>query len=223
MRKYTGSLVDPLHFTNYHRSMPQLQATLLFSALVAGKAALPTARALTRLLDNAFEKRRTLYESIQHRGYVYPFPLLRPFNVPQLATMLREAGIGCYNRKCVTVHEIVRCGLNIKKCTLQELEQIHGIGPKTSRFFVLHSRPNQRLAVLDVHILEWLRDMGYDAPTHTPSSARRYAELERIFLRYADKADMSPADLDLRIWRQYRNPRNREVSLEERRSYAFAG
>lgn len=33
---------------------------------------------------------------------------------------------------------------------------------KTSRFFLLHSRENIKVAVLDTHIIKWLSHIGYE-------------------------------------------------------------
>jgi hypothetical protein len=81
------------------------------------------------------------------------------------------------------------------------LECIKGIGMKTARFFVMHSRPNQQLACLDTHILAWLKDKGHDVPKTTPSG-KKYLELETIFLAYCKRMSKLPADLDLEIWNE---------------------
>jgi thermostable 8-oxoguanine DNA glycosylase len=85
---------------------------------------------------------------------------------------------------------------------VQELESVKGIGPKTARFFLLHSRPNQEIAVLDTHILHWMRDNGIKAPKTTPSG-EKYLKFEKMFIDIAKKNDISIADLDLRIWTAY--------------------
>lgn len=209
-QKFQFALVDPIQFTNYNRTVPQLEAMLLFSVLVAGKAALPTARALDRFLNLALTK----YISKSK----YPFKVLNKpyFTRDRLAAMLRACGVGCYNQKCITVHQIVRSGLNLQTCTVDQLTAIHGIGPKTARMFLLHSRPNQRYAALDVHILHYLRDLGHDVPRNTPGSARRYAEIEQLCLRFADDLNMSPADWDLMVWNHYRRRNAQRGTTEER-------
>ena len=88
------------------------------------------------------------------------------------------------------------------------LESFHGIGMKTSRMIILHSFPGVRCAVLDTHILTFLRSKGHQAPYNTPSSRRTYLELEQNFLYLADKEGKTPADLDAELWRaaSYRQP-----------------
>jgi thermostable 8-oxoguanine DNA glycosylase len=73
---------------------------------------------------------------------------------------------------------------------------------KTSRCFIIHSRPNAQYAALDTHILKHMRSLGYDTPKSTPSK-KQYLHLEKEFLKLAKKADMSPANYDLMIWNKY--------------------
>jgi thermostable 8-oxoguanine DNA glycosylase len=79
------------------------------------------------------------------------------------------------------------------------LEQIYGIGPKTSRFFILWTRPNASFAALDRHILRWLREKGYQV-SKTPPTGKRYCELENIFLEEARQLNKSARQLDSEIW-----------------------
>lgn len=116
--------------------------------------------------------------------------------------MLQDSGIGCYNNKAKSIHQLAHAGLDLRTCTVDELEGIHGIGPKTARMFVLHTRPAAEVAALDVHILHYMSDRGISVPKSTPSG-RRYKELETKFLEMARKAGKTPADFDLEIWRKY--------------------
>ena len=92
--------------------------------------------------------------------------------------------------------------IDLETCTAEDLEAIPGIGQKTSRFFITHSRPNQNYAILDTHILAWLKSLGYnDIPKSTPAG-KRYQEIEQLFLFEAKKRNVSAADLDLQIWKE---------------------
>lgn len=83
------------------------------------------------------------------------------------------------------------------------------MGLKTSRFFLVHSRPNVRVAVLDTHILQWMKDEGYDVPRQTPTNKKKYREIEDKFLAECDKRGVSPAQLDLEIWKS----RNKKIKV----------
>ena len=73
---------------------------------------------------------------------------------------------------------------------------------KTSRCFIIHSRKDANYAGLDVHILHFLKDMGYNVPGQTPLR-KQYLEIEKIFLDIVRKSEMSVAEYDLMIWRKY--------------------
>ena len=108
--------------------------------------------------------------------------------------------MGQYTRIVNAFREVAKLP-SLTTITVSELEMVRGIGPKTARFFVLHSRPNQQIAVLDTHILAWMRSNGVNAPKATPT-LKRYLVLEDYFLREAWSRGMSPADLDLAIWKE---------------------
>ena len=93
--------------------------------------------------------------------------------------------------------------LDLTTCSLEDLLNIHGVGNKTSRFFLLHTRVGGNYAVLDTHILAWLRDHGIEnAPKNTPTDSKLYMELEGQF-RYLSRLEypyLSDAQIDLLIW-----------------------
>ena len=93
--------------------------------------------------------------------------------------------------------------MDLDRVTVDELVRVKGIGPKTARFFVMHSRKNERVATLDVHILKWLREQGVEnVPSQTPQNSLNYNRLEKAFLELAEKMGRTPAELDLQIWRE---------------------
>ena len=94
--------------------------------------------------------------------------------------------------------------MDLKTCTVEDLELIKGIGPKTARCFLIHSRPNQQLAGLDIHALRYLADQGYQVPKTTPTG-KKYKEIEGWFIKEANKAGKDVATFDLEIWNKYRN------------------
>jgi thermostable 8-oxoguanine DNA glycosylase len=67
----------------------------------------------------------------------------------------------------------------------------------------MYSRPDQRYAALDTHILKWLRSRGHDVPKSTPSSKKKYKEIEQLFLFIADDLGVDPSVLDSFIWQKY--------------------
>jgi hypothetical protein len=179
--------VDPYRITNYTRSVSELQEFLLFGIAVAGKKAMTIRDTLDRFLGGRLPGETPFEYIARLEGRDWLGGVLREVRLSPYGT--RERGFAAAAR----LHDL-------GDVTVADLEQIPGIGPKTARFFVVHSRPNVRHAILDVHILAWLRERGYEAPRQTPQSPRQYKRLEDAFLAEADRRGMSPADLDLMIW-----------------------
>lgn len=168
-------------------TLDDLQARLIYSMIVAGKAADFANQVIDRLLAG------------KPQG-VLPFAWLRTLTDDQLEAALREARSGNYTKLTRGLRELVDARLDLVRCTPAELQTVHGIGPKTARFWILWTRPGARYAALDVHVLRWLRGKGYDAPTSTPADPKTYDQLERAFIAEADQRGMTPRELDFAIW-----------------------
>ena len=183
-------MIDPTTITNYNRNQSELEEFLMFAIMVAGKPAKQTAQKL-----NQFLNMREDCES----------PLEFLDNLIQEGTLdnaMKNCRLGQYGRLGSAFRGIVQLRNRLHKASVDDLEAITGIGPKTARFFVLHSRKNASHAVLDTHILKWLRAHGEDAPKSTPSG-KKYTQLEERFIYWAGQYNMKIADLDLHVWKQY--------------------
>lgn len=184
-------MINPNEVTNFNRTPNELEEFLLFCIVVAGKNSQQQSVKLDKFL----------YDTMC--DYVSPFnriTLWMQENI--LLERLKTYKIGQYTR-ILTAFEDVSFSLKDKldTCTLEDLNSVKGIGPKTARFFLLHSRPNQNIAVLDTHILKWLGSKGHKVPKSTPSG-KKYKELEDIFLSYCKEYNMTPSELDLKIWKE---------------------
>lgn len=189
-------MIDPTKITNYNRTEAELEEFLLFCIMVAGKNAKQTAKKLDEFLFGTL-------------GIISPFDWVLSMvdigkvskNFPLECAMKRHK-LGQYKRLEKAFTGILQFKNRLKEVSVEELESVSGIGSKTSRFFILHSRPNQQLAVLDTHILKWMDAQGYDVPKSTPPKGR-YAIIEKQFLTECAKAGKTPAELDLEIWKSY--------------------
>lgn len=167
-------------------SIAELQRRLIYACIVAGKSA-----------NFAKQKMQKLFP----KNDECPFDDLLIWKEDgTLENRLMKARTGNYQKLQHIFGTLVISSFDLATCSVDDLETIKGIGPKTSRFFVLWTRPGARYAALDVHILRWLREQGYKAPKNTPSSKKRYAELEAAFLAEADKLGLTPGELDAQIW-----------------------
>ena len=117
-----------------------------------------------------------------------------------LTANLQASRLGQYNRLTKGFQESL--ALDLRTATVSDLTAITGVGDKTARYFLLHTRANQNIAVLDRHVLRHLGILGHKVPEGTPSG-KKYLELEKIFLQEAQNNKMTPADYDLMLWNQY--------------------
>jgi len=181
-------VIDPTNFTNFNRTYFELEEMWLFSCAVAGK----TAKTQARLLDAMLEKMpgRTPFAKIHNA-----------VTTGTLLQFLKDSGLGQYNRLERCYRESL--SLDLANDPVEKFEAIFGVGPKTARMFLMHSRPDQQFAALDTHILKHMRAKGIDAPKSTPPSGPTYRRLEGEFLKMAKRARKSPADFDLMLWRRY--------------------
>ena len=173
----------------FNRTDAELEGFFLFCICVAGKNADRTVKAINRL-----------FKPTQRPTYF----LRRLCKTKKLHGKLKEQGFGQYSRIEGAIHQWLDSKLNLRTCTIEELEQIHGIGPKTARMFVSLTRPKTNVAILDVHILRWLRSKGIDAPAQTPTG-KRYLALETKYLALAKKEHRDPITMDYEIWKESRS------------------
>ena len=186
--------INPKKITDFNRSQADLELFAVFAVCVAGKKAQQTA-------DKVNEHFRDVQTPTKQ---LTPFETIKSLIGANIfGGYLQHARFGQYKRIYRALRDLAESSIDLKTCTVEDLEAIHGIGPKTSRFIIMHSRPNQRLATLDTHILKWMRDQGIETPKATPQSKKLYKELEDKFLTLCDKCAILPSQLDLKIWKKY--------------------
>ena len=185
-------MIDPANITNYYLTPLELEEHILFWVCAAGKNGTVTARLLNKLL-------------LELDAYnIGSFNAIKQLGLWELSKTLKRNGIGCYNQKARTILELANSGLDLRTCTAEDLETIYGIGMKTSRCFIIHSRKNSNYAGLDTHMLKNLRMHNIQGvPFSTPTNKKLYKRLELEVLRLANESDMSPANYDLMIWNKY--------------------
>jgi thermostable 8-oxoguanine DNA glycosylase len=158
----------------------ELEWRLVYAIVVAGKSARFTNRVVALLRDLVLDRA----------------PIRTLVARPEYLRIARSGRYGLMNRALSVLDERRP---DLRTCSSTDLEVVPGIGPKTARFFVAWTRPDARVAVLDRHVLRWMRELGYDAPVATPAG-RKYLELEAFFIAEADLRGKTPRELDLEIW-----------------------
>lgn len=188
-------MIDASRITNFNQSQQELQESLFFWVMAAGKNGTRAAAITNQILTflNNYYPNENLFEQLKH------------YDETEIARMFAFYKTGCQNIKARTVYELIHSNIDLASCTAQDLENVYGIGRKTSRCFIVHSRKDTNHACLDTHILKFLRLMGIpNVPKSTPASRKSYEKFEKIFLQYASKYGMTPAELDLLIWNEFK-------------------
>lgn len=184
-------MIDPYRITDFARTDPELQELWIFCVSVAGKKATMIAAMVEDFLAGC-----------GHQGS--PFEKIRRMIAEDsLGRHLRRARLGKYGVLERAMRMTVSDGgPDLRTASPQELEKIPGVGPKTARFFILHSRPDAKVAVIDTHMLKFLRSRGFSVPDGVPTG-RRYAECEKIVIAEAEASGLTAADFDLAVWSHY--------------------
>lgn len=203
-------MINPYSITNFNRTDYELQEFLLFCIVVAGKTAHIQADKLDYFLNDSKNALKSFYsDELLHN--IKPFDIISLLNENNILLLqIIKAKLGQYNKiyKAFQCISNIKNKINLKECTTEELEKIPGVGLKTSRFFILHSRNTTSIAVLDVHILKFLKSLGHDVPKTTPNK-KKYYFLEQKFLDYCRNENIHPAEADLDIWKSYARKQNK--------------
>ena len=185
----TSDVIDPKNITDYNRTDDELQTFWIFCVLVAGKNSDTTSRLVSQLIAG-----RTRNET--------PFEFIKSFGLKDFHDYLVKNRVGQYDRISRALYSSTR--LNLRTCTRDDLMKIHGVGPKTARFFLLHTREFCDEIVLDTHILRWMREKCgiSDAPKNTPQKAENYAKYAGLckYLIEIHYPSLTLAQADLMIW-----------------------
>lgn len=185
-------MIDPTKITNFDRTSSELEEFWLFCIAVAGKTAAQIA-----LKIDAFLSPRLATET--------PFDYIRRLlDEGRLVDEMKKVKLGKYKLlEAGYSQSVSSSGPCLRNSSLRDLENIPGVRYKTSRFFVLHSREHADVAVIDTHVLKYLRDRGYgNIPTSVPQNDRYY-EIEDMMKAEVKLSGMSSADFDLAVWNHY--------------------
>ncbi len=176
-------MINPKQITDFNRSKRELEMFWIFCLMVAGKNSDNTAKVVARLFQDKEE----------------PFIYLQEQEFALRNTLVANR-TGQYYRYERAIKESIH--LNLFEAGIDELEAVYGIGPKTSRFFLLHSREGAEHVVLDTHVLKWLKMQGMDVPVATPTDKKKYRQIEAVALGLIKAAfpGLTMAQADLLIW-----------------------
>jgi len=187
-------MINPAKVTNYNRTQSELEEFILFCINVAGKKSAIEAPKLEVFIERAKDITKE----------TSPFNCIRKLiKLGRLNEIMHWAKLSPYAQRYNSYVAVSKIK-DLQTVTLNRLLQVPGIGLKTARFFLSHSREDFDEPMLDTHILRFLRDQGYvDAPKSTPSNENTYHYFANIFKNIARQLGKTVTDLDLEIWKQY--------------------
>jgi thermostable 8-oxoguanine DNA glycosylase len=189
-----NNLLNP---ANFERDDATLEEWLLLCIFVAGKSSKVQA-----------EKLKQFYEVLGNPEFI--ISKLRELSLEEIRGKLSEIKSGQYDHLSQCLFELSRANLDLRKCSVDDLEKIHRIGMKTSRFFLVYSRFNCNYAILDTHILKWLSTYAI-VPKSTPGK-KQYLILEKLFLEKCKELNLNPYELDITIWKEKQKSYNFEAN-----------
>lgn len=186
----------------FHMNSDQREYWILFGIAVAGKGATQTEKKLNNFLTDAYEKRCAV--SWIKRVDFTPFQCIRWLaRERQLMYLLKKHKLGQYKR-IEPALIFAASNLDVAELTIDNLEAVPGIGPKTARMILLYAYPDMQCVPLDTHILKYLRLMGIlSAPKSTPPAGAFYNLLENLFVAEAKAQDKTVRQLDTEVWKAY--------------------
>lgn len=184
-------MIEPTKITNYDRDYDQLIEFLTFCICVAGKNSDTVARKVNAL---------TQEKDFLYCMYNYPLEENGLWEYTMLDLLFKHR-VGQYRRIMGALREVAQ--LDLMNCTLEELMSVGGMGPKTACFFMLHSRRNQDLVVIDTHILKWFNKRTKKRYKR-PSKWTDYVALAKVIASAIKRAfpNMTLAEADLTIWKE---------------------
>lgn len=189
-RRYSDApLITDENLINYRRTRVELEIFWLYCGFSVMRSRERAAGALAQLLDMG--------------GGATPFARVKSLIAARrLRRALEATRLGGYTRLEAFLRDSVTKPLDLESGSAADFRKIRGVACAKSRFFVLCTRADARCAVLDRHILGFLRDAGYPVPDKTPTSERQYLRVESFWLQEVDKAGTSAARENLKRWRE---------------------
>jgi N-glycosylase/DNA lyase len=118
-------------------------------------------------------------------------------------------------RVLAEVDAVVRSGASPMAIRRGLVRQVPGLGPKAASLLLRNIGLGRELAVLDVHILEFMRLIGLNKVACTVTTVRHYEVQEELFVGYADFRRVPADALDLAVWTVVRCMKERN-SVEHR-------
>jgi len=132
---------------------------------------------------------------------------LKKFSFEDFVNALKVSGVRFYNIKANYMVDSIKNFDSVlkvlkkddKKAREMLAEQIKGFGFKEASHF-LRNVGRKNVAIIDRHVLHWLRKHGYINNTYKNLSKANYLRIENLLKDVAKKKKINLVKLDLMIW-----------------------
>src|SRR5947209_2384484 len=125
------AMIELKRITDFGRSPPALEELLLLCAAYGTQGLYDTADALHLFLSTVHSR--------EHLKGWQPFEGLRRLGKrDDLAEVMKNHGLRSHKKTARGIAAVVECGVDLRTCTVEELEAIPGITPSAARLFLLH-------------------------------------------------------------------------------------
>lgn len=145
-------------------------------------------------------KRPTSWQRQMERFLRGDFGLRSRYRFPQLAA----------SRICTTAQNIYGGGDGLKdllkrspdpsSARLKLIDLVHGVGPKQASLYLRNIGYAQEFAIIDRHVLQFMKLMGFSAELVRLTSFEQYVFLEQVLQTYTRSWQVSFASVDTAIW-----------------------
>ena len=166
----------------------------LYATLAKGRDEPHPARRLEGLLT-------LWYDAYSEHNY-HPFRIINMLCEESLIEDMEEAKLGLYKKRSKQWR--ILASRDVEEWTLDRLLTTPGFGPKISRLIAGYLW-DEKVAILDRHIILFLRALGYGTRIVYNKGKQRweetYRKVEVEFLKIAEAMGIHPLDLDDAIWR----------------------
>lgn len=129
---------------------------------------------------------------------------LHKYPQDKLIGLLKLGGMRFPNQTAKFLKGFGENEIDLERCSREELvSHVAGMGYKLASMFLRNTR-GEPFAVLDVHIKNWLKEQG--------KLGKNYFESEKNFFELASKLNMTPQELDYKIWNERRIGNRRKTN-----------
>lgn len=116
------------------------------------------------------------------------------------ALQLRESA-ECIGRGPGSIRRLLTQARSMYEARRLLMKEATGIGPKQASLFLRNIGYSRRLAVLDCHLLRYMRLVGVrDSSARCITTLTGYERIESVFVSRADSFGCQPSKFDLAVW-----------------------